>query len=202
MKRIYELGDKIRDYVNTKNLYDIYYKDNLDDWMKLCVSMDILRDTCNALRYFEESGFGKDVGETYLKLYGFFQAIFLQQDAIRGLHSVITKSEFKKDENSSWSNIRELRNIIVGHPIEKKTDKTTKRTVPVQAFMSNDEFMIASWDKVKMVEEFIQIKIKVTYEQYKIDAEKQLENIYDHQIKRWGEIMDTGNWVLHNHPQK
>lgn len=72
MLRIEELEQEIRDFVNDEDLYDLYFEDNLDDWNELCTSMDILGDTCHALYYFEDTGLGKESGEKYLKLYGFF----------------------------------------------------------------------------------------------------------------------------------
>ena len=85
MNNILSLASKIRDYVNTSNLYDKCYKNNLDKWKMLCVSMDTLEDTCEALLHFESEGIGDNTGEKYLNLYGILQAVFLQQDAIKYL---------------------------------------------------------------------------------------------------------------------
>src|SRR2546428_5443317 len=65
-----------------------------------------------------EKGLGSKDGEKYLRLYGFFQAVVLQQDAIRYLYKEFVGRELKYSRPSGWNQIRELRNLTAGHPIK------------------------------------------------------------------------------------
>lgn len=128
MNNIQRLASSIRDYVNTYNLYKCY-KANPDKWNMLCVSMDTLGDTCEALLNFESEGIEGNFGEKYLRLYGILQGVFLQQDAIKYLCKSLGQTFPQKLEqgSSNWKTIRNLRNLTVGHPVEVKINKTVKR---------------------------------------------------------------------------
>jgi hypothetical protein len=147
MKNISQLEQVIRDKVNNCRLYDRLFKDIPDEWYALCVAMDILADTCLALEDYESSGFGKCLDEQYLRMYGFFQAIFLQQDSIRQLYSTFMHSQLQPDENSDWQQLRELRNLTVGHPIEKKAKGDTERCFISRAMICNDSLQLLVWVK-------------------------------------------------------
>ena len=66
-------------------------------------------------------------GENYLRVYGLLQAIFLQQDAIRCLHDQFVGASLEPQLN--WKEIRELRNLSSGHPLEKSDRSGTRRTM-------------------------------------------------------------------------
>ena len=95
MQKTYKVAREIRDYVNNHNLYSNHFQNLSDQWNILCVAMDTLEDTCLALQNFEKLGVGNCDGERYLRLYGFLQAIFLQQDAIGELYRIFTKNTLK-----------------------------------------------------------------------------------------------------------
>jgi len=64
MRRISNLEQNIRGYVNNANLLDKHFDNRPDDeWMALCVSMNTLGDTCQALEYYEDYGLGVDYNE-------------------------------------------------------------------------------------------------------------------------------------------
>lgn len=57
-------------------------------------------------------------GSTYLYLYGFLQAIYVQQDAIIFQEKAILGKDLEKYiKDQRWSGIRNIRNEVVGHPV-------------------------------------------------------------------------------------
>jgi hypothetical protein len=189
LRQISDLEQKIRDFVNNHNLYDKYFKNHfLDEWIILCVSMDILGDTCLALEYYENSGLGDKDGEKYLNLYGLLQAIFLQQDAICQLFQIFMKSNLKPDANSEWMRIRYVRNLVAGHPIEKKDKKGTKRCLISRATIQSDTFQLIVWKKEENKDEIEDVELKSLFNKYKSESIKHLETIYQAQIKNWSSL--------------
>lgn len=193
MKRILFLEQQIRDYINRVKLYDRHFKGHLDEWNALCVAMDTLGDSCLALVYYEASGIGKTDSEKYLKLYGLLQAIFLQQDSIRQLNLVFLGSDLQPDSDSSWKKIRDLRNLTVGHPIERKEKAGTKRCFISRVTIRNGGFQLIIWNSDREQNEFEDVDLQFLYEQYKLEAIKHLESITQGQIKRWGSFQISNN---------
>jgi hypothetical protein len=178
MRRISALEQQIRNYVNDTNLYKRCFNGHLDEWNTLCVAMDTIGDTCLSLEYYEASGIGNEHGEKYLKLYGLLQAIFLQQDSIRQIYRIFLGSNLKLESDSAWMRIRNLRNMTVGHPIERKHKTETKRYFISRVTIHSDGFQLIIWDKDKEQKEFEDVSLKPLYEEYKTEAAKHLESIY------------------------
>jgi hypothetical protein len=99
----------------------------MDRVTKAQVALDTAEDTMLALSNYEGGDIGSDDGEKYLKLYGFLQAIFLQQDAIRELHRLFVGDFAEPASTSAWKQLRELRNLTIGHPIEKGLVRQQRR---------------------------------------------------------------------------
>jgi len=193
MRRISTLEQQIRDYVNNAKLYERYFENQLDEWEILCVSMDTLGDTCLSLEYYETSGIGNVYGEKYLKLYGLLQAIFLQQDSIRQIYRVFLESKLEHCSDSAWIKIRDLRNLTVGHPIEKKLIKKKHETETKRCFISrvtihSDGFQLIVWNVEKGKKEFEEVNLKSLYEKYKAEAIENLKSICQAQIIKWGAL--------------
>ncbi len=185
MKKILKTARKIRDNVNKANLYDKCFKKHIDDWNIICVAMDTLEDSCLALLDFESKGFGKNDGNKYLRLYGFFQAIILQQDSINNLYKIFLKKKLKT-KKSAWKQLRDLRNLTTGHPInygEFRNDKKVKRCFISRITINNKGFQLIIWNKEKGKDDFKNIDLNLIYGQYKSEAIKYLQEIYNVQKK-------------------
>jgi hypothetical protein len=189
MRKISALEQKIRDYVNNANLFDKYFDNRPDDeWMALCVSMNTLGDTCQALEYYEDYGLGVDYNEKYLKLYGLLQAIFLQQNSISQIYQIFLGNKLIPNPNSPWIKIRDLRHLTVGHPEEKKYKSETKRCFIVRVSIQNNGFDLLIWNKKTGQKKSEKVYFKTIYEEYKKDAIKYLDNICKAQIATWGAL--------------
>jgi hypothetical protein len=139
--------------------------------------MDTLGDTCSALEEYEASGFRKNLGEQYLRMYGFFQAIFLQQGSIRQLHSTFMHGQLEINTNSAWQQLRDLRNLTVGHPIERKYKGETERCFISRAMIRNDSLQLVVWVKSKNENRIQDVDLASLYEEYKSEAISYLEKV-------------------------
>ena len=188
MRRISALEQQIRNYVNNANLLERYFESHLDEWYTLCVAMDTLGDTCLSLEYYEAYGIGDEYGEKYLKLYGLLQSIFLQQDSIRQIYQIFLRRKLSPKPDSTWTKIRDHRNLIVGHPVEKKHNGETKRCFISRVTIQNNGFQLMIWNKEKEQKEFENVNLKTLYKKYKTETVEYLNSIYKAQIIKWGAL--------------
>lgn len=92
-----------------------------DDWDFLCASMDLVEDTNMAIENFIKfkiDGPTKydETGEKYLRLYGFLNATYIQQNAILTLCEVFRIDNMKINKNKILNTkIRDIRNKLASH---------------------------------------------------------------------------------------
>jgi len=96
-----------------------------DQYLAFCAAKDWLQDTTEVLLLHRRQGFSDDSHKAYLEFWGILQTVFVQQDAIAELdYSFSGNRGFRrKDKGAAWTEIRELRNLAVGHPTNKKTPR-------------------------------------------------------------------------------
>jgi hypothetical protein len=112
-----------------------------DQHLAFCAAKDWLQDTAEVLWVHRRQGFNEDPHLAHLEFWGVLQAAFIQQDAISELHYSLTGNrEFGNNEKSAaWSEIRDLRNLAVGHPTRRGQGiKPKTRCVSGQAKKSYD----------------------------------------------------------------
>lgn len=100
---------------------------NRKKWLKLCSSLDCIEDSQKAIESYKKARFPSDIGKKYLYLYGLFQAMFLQQDAVIHAFSCIDEEITRKAFYRSYPElykIRKLRNDAVGHPTDRDHGKS------------------------------------------------------------------------------
>ena len=118
MQRISDAEQKVRALTNQSGLNERVFASRRDDWNLLTVAMDTLGDSAAALTHFEACGLGSNVDERYIRLYGMFQAVILQQDAISAIYEIYVGTKLHTRTESAWLRCRRLRNLAVGHPLE------------------------------------------------------------------------------------
>ena len=97
-------------------------------WDMATASMDAIEDTELAIKSY--SNLPKDLseGQLYLILYGLFQAIFIQQDAVIHLAKGLNSPEISIWKDSDGKKIRLLRNKYFGHPTDSQNHRTKEST--------------------------------------------------------------------------
>jgi hypothetical protein len=84
MSDIDKLLEEARKHYHRANLYRHLGGDS-DRTTTAQVALDTAENAMLALSHYEKEGIGSDIGEKYLRLYGFLEAVYLQQDAIKEL---------------------------------------------------------------------------------------------------------------------
>jgi len=164
---------KIRDTVN-----EAVFVHNIQRhgflWDMVCASMDTVEDTQMAIEAYHVSKNG-DVGQHYLEMYGLFQGMFMQQDAL-----VKLAKGLKLDKINVWANddskyIREIRNKYFGHPTEKQDKETKQTTYHGIARMSVGTSSLQGWTYPNFQTE--DINISEALKKHGSATEKTLESI-------------------------
>lgn len=115
MTRITDLEQQIRDLINAPRKHLAIFKDPVD-YHKLCSCLDVIGDTELAFHAHKKMSDDSPPGSSYIIAYGFLQALFLQQDAVRHLCEAL-HLQFENDP--LLNEIREIRNNAVGHPTKR-----------------------------------------------------------------------------------
>jgi hypothetical protein len=176
MKRISGLVDAIRNELESRSLWPT----DDDHFFSLLVSIDTAEDAAEALLNYEQQGLGSTDGEKYLRLYGFLQGVFLQQDAIKQISQDLMPDGAKASPSSAWSQLRELRNMTVGHPTAYGRNQSNMQRVLISRItISDDGFQYQVWDKTKPDPSFVDSGLRTLYGDYKREAQTLLENILE-----------------------
>ncbi len=109
---------EFRDIVNKPRLQQVLMKDR-SRWGKLCSAMDVIEDTCMAVRSYSSGEETQDKGILYLQTYGVLQALVVQQDATSDLCAAIGSSRAKGDF-LGLANVRTARVSVAGHPTKRQ----------------------------------------------------------------------------------
>lgn len=120
MSRIAELEEQIRQLINAPQRHRALSQDSAA-YHKLCSCLDVIADTELALRAHEEMSDEPAPGSSYILVYGFLQALMLQQDAVRNLYAALGHPS---EGDSRLKEIREVRNDAVGHPTKRYDDQS------------------------------------------------------------------------------
>lgn len=100
-----------------------------DQYFAFCVSKDWIQDTAEALIHHRASDFSSDPLKAYLEFWGVLQAVFVQQDAIKELWFSFEGTRELDPQpalDSAWAELRDLRNLAVGHPVKNTQSKIAK----------------------------------------------------------------------------
>lgn len=120
MTRITELEQEIRDLINAPRKHRAVREDAAE-YHKLCSCLDVIGDTELAFHAHEVMSDDPRPGSSYLVVYGFLQALVLQQDAVRYLYEALGLSS---EPDPALQEIREIRNDAVGHPTNRRGGKS------------------------------------------------------------------------------
>ena len=124
MSRISELENQIRNLINEpRRRAAIRQKDQ--DWKKLCRSLDALGDTEMAFEAYKQICDSSPPGSSYILVYGFLQALSIQQDAVRDLYCALCVS-YRRDPG--LDEIRDVRNAVT-HQTDGRNKKNEFRLI-------------------------------------------------------------------------
>jgi hypothetical protein len=176
MQIIQNLLEQARDHFARADLYHYFEKDE-DRLETALVAMNTAEDAMLALDHYQSAGIGSDEGEKYLRLYGFLQAIFIQQKSIRTLHELLVGTFSEPADTTAWWQLHELRNLTSGHPIDKGSQGRKRRTFITRVSLETDGFDYQMWNQETKSDSFEHADLMVAYAKYEQEAATFLEKV-------------------------
>lgn len=139
---------KIRDHINQARQQDVLMRDR-GRWFQLTSSLDVLEDAELAIDAYLATTFERESGSIYLATYGLLQALVLQQDAAFHAQEVLLSTapifqDFKgfMATYPRLDEIREIRNISIGHPTKADRPKPVRYTYISRISMRHQGFKL------------------------------------------------------------
>ena len=134
MSRIRQLEQQIRDLFQEPQRLDAI-RQNDENRQKLFRSLDALGDTEMAFEAYSQIPDSAPPGSSYMLVYGFVQALSIQQDAVRDLHHALCVP-YKRD--AVLDEIRDVRNAVThqtdGHNKNKEFRLIAQPTLSKKGF--------------------------------------------------------------------
>ena len=134
MEKTKDLEEVIRYFINLPRKKTKLLKERIV-WNKICSSLDVIGDTNLAIdSYLDNLNIISSDGEIYIFLYGIFQVLFVQQDAVKHLCEALV---IEYIDTEKLKQIREIRNDTIGHPTKRGNNKSFSFIVRFNMSKSN-----------------------------------------------------------------
>ena len=143
-----QIYSELRDLVH-RVIKDVM-KELFDDrkaWFIITSSMDALDDTVLSIQSYElyqEIEGAVDLGKKYLLIYGLFQSMYVQQDAVNNIADCLKVPRLDKKK---LKHIREIRNDVVGHPTIREHLNRTNMLYRGDLNLSSFHFLSSNFSK-------------------------------------------------------
>jgi len=152
-----------KDYSHSFNhMMETQLKTDVATIEKILASIDIIGDTFEALRFFDEVGLGESTGNKYLNLYGVLNAIYLNSDAV-----LLLAQSFKIDNyNTEKDKIKDIkilhiRHKLGAHSVSYQEDNLIQCYTPVRCEMDNDKITFMNMNPEKNDFESIDLSLEI-----------------------------------------
>lgn len=119
---IFNVEDRIRHFVNEPRRLHSLIKDAAR-WNMLCSSLDVISDTEQGIAAYEATPDSQVRAARYLFIYGIFQLLYVQQDAVETLALSL---DLPFTLPAPLQRIRSIRNRTAGHPTRDTRAKAGK----------------------------------------------------------------------------
>ena len=157
-----------------------------DPYAAYYTSMYLIQDTGEAVCAHMQADFSTKPMQAYIEFWGVMQAIFIQQEAMRELHSAVVGNKLNTRHLPNWNAIREKRNLCSGHP----SNQSHRRPAPQRAFMGRGfgnykEIRYEVWDAQTHTATHPTFDLGSLICAYETEAEKILLDILADMKQRW-----------------
>ena len=157
---------------------------NRDRFAQYETAMLLMQDTGEALWSHRERDFSSRALEAYIEVWGVLQAVVIQQDAL--LELVAALGAPKPATGSAWSAIRDLRNQLVGHPINKRSStRTTRRAFMGRQPKSYRYLSYELWDAGADRTTFPRVNLGQLLDAYESEAADHLAEVLAYVRRAW-----------------
>lgn len=126
MHGLLNIREKIYNALHENNFSIEHFRGDDSKYTQHYTCMYIIQDTAENLSGHRIKGFSYDEkgrNLDYLELVGVLQLIYIQQDSIKNLYNLFSKSNLSFKKYPNLMKIRELRNSFIGHPSKSDRNK-------------------------------------------------------------------------------
>jgi hypothetical protein len=162
-----------------------------DAYAAYFTSMYLIQDTSESVLSICSEGFSSNPLRAYIELWGTFQALIIQQDAIVELNKAITGQQLSRQSTGAWQEIRTLRNELAGHPAAQGNKPPPKRSFFGRAFGNLDKItyeQFQSGSKPNGTDQDTQqlsINLRALIDRYDNEAATVLDSVLAHMKETW-----------------
>ena len=174
MSKINELENQIRELINEPRRRLAISQDNTD-WFRLCSSLDVIGDSEMAFHAYKKMSDSVQLGSSYILVYGFLQALYLQQDAVRNLHQALG---LPYEIDPLLDEVHKVRNAVV-HPTDGGLDKEKRFRFISRMSLDKSGFELMTVVPDKNLREFGQVSLGSLLEKQHIQIENVLQTLLE-----------------------
>jgi hypothetical protein len=188
MDQILAVRSKIYDQFHGSNAGpEHFFKDeHAEAYAAYYTSMYLIQDTGESVAVHMKRGFSSDPWSAYIEFWGVMQAIFIQQDAICGLHKAVVGSKPQIQRGSNWSEIRKIRNACAGHPAKRDLGvPATQRTFMGRNFGTYARIQYELWDAETKQPSHPAFNLEAMIKAYDAEAAIILNTVFDALKTKW-----------------
>jgi len=186
MDTLLSLRREIYDHFHASTIRDDLFllAGNRDRFAQYETAMLLIQDAGEALWAHRECDFSPSAMAAYIEVWGVMQAVMIQQDALLELAAALGAT--KPVTGVAWSAIRDLRNQLVGHPINKRSLSKT----PLRAFMGQQPksyryLTYELWDAGADRTTFPRVNLGQMFDAYESEAADHLAAILAQMRQAW-----------------
>lgn len=186
MDRLMALRSELYDHFHASTIQeDLFHAPgNRDRFAQYETAMLLMQDTIEALWTHRRRDFATCDMTAYLEVWGVMQAVVIQQDAL--LELAVALGAPKPTTGTAWSTIRDLRNQLVGHPVNRRSPtKTPKRAFMGRQPKSYRYLTYELWDAAADRTTFPRVDLGQMLDAYESEAAEHLTAILKHMRHTW-----------------
>ena len=169
MSRISEFEQQIRDLINEPRRCAVI-RQNDRNWKRLCRSLDALGDTEMAFDAYMQMPDSDPPGSSYMLVYGFVQALSIQQNAVRDLHCALG---VPYTPDSVLGEVRDVRNAVT-HQTDGRNSKKEFRLI-ARSTLSKCGFHLCRSTADKFEEDLQYVRLEELLDKQRVPHEDALE---------------------------
>lgn len=151
-------------------------------------SMYLLQDTGESLLTHRENNFSQNPHMAYIEFWGVMQAVVIQQDCIAELYKIIINKKLKNSAETKWSEIRNFRNLCVGHPVCKDKWHPPKRSFMGRGFGDYSFIRYEQFDEATMTTSHPKVCLEKLMGDYEDEATNYLQIILEQMLTKWPKL--------------
>lgn len=191
MDRLLRVRSAIYDHFHASRIQEEYFLQpgRRDHIAQYETAMLLLQDTGEALWTHRRREFSPSAMMAYIEFWGVVQAVIIQQDAIIELAESVGAA--KLTGGVAWDEIRDFRNLLVGHPANKTSGlKLSGAKGPMRSFMGRQEktyreMTYELWDGGTQKVSHPRIDLGRMIDAYEAEAADHLAAILAHLRREW-----------------